>query len=231
MRTVGPSDVQLDQAAHSGNWLLEITSPSGSTTYRFTNATRDLVWLGNTYFQLPFWPGEIVADARGRAAVEIIVEDVERIMMAVVGANSMIDWTATLDDAWLDSNFDVIAVTRELEGMVDQIDYDSTSPTNQFSISLIASFAASQVLPGERFVRPCRYRRFKGPRCGYTGPETTCDRSFARCTELSNTQRFGGFRFLPDPGKKIMIGTHQSTVPDRAGSQPLAPIDVKWGEW
>jgi len=30
-------------------------------------------------------------------------------------------------------------------------------------------------------------------RCGYTGSETSCDRSYARCKELNNSKRFGGF--------------------------------------
>lgn len=30
--------------------------------------------------------------------------------------------------------------------------------------------------------------------CSYSGVETTCDRSFDRCTTLNNTKRFGGFK-------------------------------------
>jgi len=39
---------------------------------------------------------------------------------------------------------------------------------------------------------------FKDDECGYTGAEAWCDQSYDRCAELSNTDNFGGFRFLPD---------------------------------
>ena len=38
---------------------------------------------------------------------------------------------------------------------------------------------------------------FKGTECGYTGTATWCDRNYARCGELLNTDNYGGFRFLP----------------------------------
>lgn len=43
----------------------------------------------------------------------------------------------------------------------------------------------------------CQWRKFKDCRCGYIGEETMCDKSFARCLELENTQNFGGFPSLP----------------------------------
>jgi hypothetical protein len=38
---------------------------------------------------------------------------------------------------------------------------------------------------------------FKGLECGYTGSESKCDRSYARCESLNNTANFGGERWLP----------------------------------
>lgn len=43
----------------------------------------------------------------------------------------------------------------------------------------------------------CRWKTFKGDECKYTGSETWCDRSYSRCDALSNTDNFGGFRWLP----------------------------------
>jgi hypothetical protein len=39
----------------------------------------------------------------------------------------------------------------------------------------------------------CRYKKFKGTRCGYAGVEIICDRTLTRCRELANSRRFGGF--------------------------------------
>lgn len=40
--------------------------------------------------------------------------------------------------------------------------------------------------------------QFKGARCGYSGPETFCDKSLVRCSELGNQANFGGFPAVPD---------------------------------
>jgi hypothetical protein len=38
---------------------------------------------------------------------------------------------------------------------------------------------------------------FKGARCGYGGGATYCGHTFASCTTLGNTARFGGFQTMP----------------------------------
>jgi hypothetical protein len=43
---------------------------------------------------------------------------------------------------------------------------------------------------------------FKGTECAYAGGETWCDKSYDRCMVLSNTNNFGGFRFLPSIAEK-----------------------------
>jgi len=43
----------------------------------------------------------------------------------------------------------------------------------------------------------CRWKQFKGTECTYSGGATWCDRTFARCSALTNTANFGGFRWLP----------------------------------
>jgi len=48
------------------------------------------------------------------------------------------------------------------------------------------------VIPRCRFLNMCRWQ-FKSTECGYVGEETTCNKSFARCRELENQERFGGF--------------------------------------
>jgi len=45
--------------------------------------------------------------------------------------------------------------------------------------------------------KSCRWKVFKGTECQYAGAETWCDRTHVRCTALSNTAHYGGFRWLP----------------------------------
>lgn len=43
---------------------------------------------------------------------------------------------------------------------------------------------------------PTCHLRFKGTRCGYGGSETQCDRTYARCYALGNSDNFRGARWL-----------------------------------
>ena len=53
----------------------------------------------------------------------------------------------------------------------------------------------------------CRWKKFKGTECGYTGGEAWCDRTHARCQALGNEAHYGGFPWLPSiVGKEIWWG-------------------------
>jgi len=71
---------------------------------------------------------------------------------------------------------------------------------------------------------------FKGRLCGYTGAEEWCDGSFERCQDLSNEARFRGFRFAPNSGDTIDLGT-PITVPDEKPYQPSPNGPVDKSEW
>lgn len=43
----------------------------------------------------------------------------------------------------------------------------------------------------------CNVRKFKDCRCGYTGNETVCDRTYSRCKGLGNQANYQGFISLP----------------------------------
>lgn len=51
--------------------------------------------------------------------------------------------------------------------------------------------------PVMKYRTSCQVRRFKDIRCGYTGDETSCDRTLARCKELGNQANFRGFPSIP----------------------------------
>jgi len=47
--------------------------------------------------------------------------------------------------------------------------------------------------PIMKYRTTCQVRRFKDCRCGYSGSEAKCDRTFDRCKELGNEANFAGF--------------------------------------
>lgn len=75
------------------------------------------------------------------------------------------------------------------------------------NIQILSPLAAWDRRTVRRQSSSCRYLKFKGEECGYSGGETWCDRTYARCTTLGNTANFGGYRWLPDIiNKKIYWG-------------------------
>lgn len=54
-------------------------------------------------------------------------------------------------------------------------------------------------IPGREFQLECPWD-FKSEQCGYVGAEATCDKSWARCSALANTDGFGGMRYIPHTG-------------------------------
>jgi hypothetical protein len=69
-----------------------------------------------------------------------------------------------------------------------------------------ATIEARQLLGSIDFDAPARLFSvycpwdFKAFECGYTGEAGACDKSWANCSALHNTARFGGFRFIPHSG-------------------------------
>jgi len=52
-------------------------------------------------------------------------------------------------------------------------------------------------LPRRKFYRGYCTHKFKDSGCGYSGLETTCNKSLQRCKELNNVHRYGAFPAIP----------------------------------
>lgn len=55
------------------------------------------------------------------------------------------------------------------------------------------------LIPGRTFTIECPWL-FRGPECGYAGVGASCNKSWAQCSSYGNTDRYGGFRFMPHSG-------------------------------
>ncbi len=68
---------------------------------------------------------------------------------------------------------------------------------DEISFNIVSKLAHWNQRTLYRHPANCRWRVFAQFPCNYSGSEISCDRSYTRCLELSNTANFGGFRFLP----------------------------------
>jgi len=79
---------------------------------------------------------------------------------------------------------------------------DWTMTEGRLEITVASQFARWSRKTFRTHSSSCRWLVFKGPECGYSGPETWCDRSYDRCVQLGNQDNFGGFRWLPSLEQK-----------------------------
>lgn len=65
------------------------------------------------------------------------------------------------------------------------------------NITLVNEFVFWNKKTLRKYQSACRWQ-FKGTECNYSGIATNCDQGYANCEALSNSDNFGGFRWLPE---------------------------------
>jgi hypothetical protein len=82
------------------------------------------------------------------------------------------------------------------KGEISEFDPDESGRTFTVSATDVAG-ALNEFCPQRVVDRSC-WKNFKdGVNCTYAGAETSCDKSWARCTALANTDQFGGVFVQP----------------------------------
>lgn len=72
---------------------------------------------------------------------------------------------------------------------------DDWTGAETLSMTLATRYSRWVERPGRMHSTSCGWKRFGNTRCGYSGEETDCDRTYSRCTQLDNILNFGGFRW------------------------------------
>jgi len=77
-------------------------------------------------------------------------------------------------------------------GILNDYDIDA----GQVSLELVSELILWQKRSLRKTTASCPWA-FRGIECGYAGASTSCNKSYERCVQLSNSDNFGGFRWLP----------------------------------
>jgi phage-related protein len=164
-----------------------------SAVLRLCGNTENITWPtagGNLWTAFPFDIGVVQNDAKGT---------VPSLVCKVGNASRAIEAYLQQSSGGVGSSVRVMLVHSEhLDLAAPEVQYSFTV-TDSSSDNLWAYFTLGALNPwNRRFPRSrvlkrfCRYKVFKGDRCGYAGAETECDRTLARCRVLLNSSRFGG---------------------------------------
>jgi len=164
--------------------------------YRYTDCDVPLALGGNSYEPRGFTFGnisygsDVIVDS-----VDIVIDNLDQVLTSLFVGGTPQGETVTLALVVLTAAYEIAGATSVtlFQGQVDAWDLNEetcsitvTSLFSQWSQRTLAKYSAS-----------CRWKEFKGTECGYSGGETWCDRTYARCQVLGNTNNFGGFRWLP----------------------------------
>ncbi len=174
---------------------LEIIIPGLTEHIRVIANTEDITWDGETWRAFRFDIDEIIDGDSG---------EVSRVDVWVSNASREMETYLHQYDAYCKANgFEPVLCTIYV---LNSLDLASSTPGCELKFKLIQPKTSSERVtftlgarnvfniryPKRRLIPSCQWA-FKGDQCTYSGGETSCNKTFARCQELDNTIRFGGF--------------------------------------
>ena len=133
-----------------------------------------------------------------KATIQLSVVKLPDMILAFAGGTPQ-GGLAIIRKTYIDDDYSVVGGTSAMafEGSIDGWTLSETT----LKINLVNQFVQWSQKALRLHGPSCTWRVFKGltsdSPCMYTGEETWCDRTYARCEVLANTDNFGGFRWLP----------------------------------
>jgi len=176
--------------------LLKIDLPGGGINILDNETLASLEYENEEYLGAPLSHGDIIKDDNSSVSkLNISLSNVGLGISGIVGTRGDIitNAPAVLTLVFLDVNTNqLIPNTQRIlyAGKCNNLtlDYENASMDIETPLG-----GYEKQCPVMKYRATCQVRRFKDSRCGYTGAETKCDRTFSRCKELGNHGNFRGF--------------------------------------
>ena len=181
---------------------LDIKIPDVAEIIHIVNNNEDVIWNNTTYLAFPFELDEISEATSG---------EVSEFTLRVSNINNVIGNYVRQYDAYVKNNgFESIDLTlsvintNNLASSVPEIQHKAKliKPTinrEMVTFTIGSTNAYNKTVHSKMFRNACRWK-FKSVQCKYVGIETTCNKTFSRCQELSNTLNYGGFPTIGNKG-------------------------------
>lgn len=196
---------------------IDVENAYKSETYRETRLVK--LDISGECFCMTSWDTKLLYDSeiyqpRGSLVEEISysmgknvnetplkIDDVDQSIYASLGEhgneNSFVTiWAAIVNDKNL-----IVSTVQIFKGTIDYWNTE-VGVVNLYGITKFRDFANFTT---SKFSASCRWKKFKGTECQYTGTVTECDRTYDTCVGLGNEDNFGGFPFLPDMVRRKIV--------------------------
>lgn len=154
----------------------------------------DIVYNGITYTRFPITHESIGENSQGEVeAVKVTISNVSRAIQSYLEQYDWRNKKVIIRLVWADQLADTDAYI-DFTYFIDS--YTANAQVAEFT--LLPKIDILDVnLPSRLFSRNYCSWKFKSIECGYTGIETSCNKTQARCKELNNYLRYGGFPSVP----------------------------------
>ncbi len=202
----GLNEVMVEQSEQEQNRpieLYEVEVDDGVVLRYAANNTNDIVFNGLVYQAASISRTDVEANMESKLEeVSITLPNVNREFSAYVANGGRINGytcrvLTVMRDALDDPLNYAITFQGELDGAIingKTFNFRVRSYNGSFNIKV----------PRRKYSPFCELD-FKGEWCKYAGDETLCDRTLTRCTELNNSENYGGFLGVPrivNPGDR-----------------------------
>lgn len=172
---------------------MEITVPGLETPIRVVANTEDITWRGETWVAFPFEIDEISESMTEVPRVEVRVSNVSRQMELYLHEYDryckLNGYDPVVCKIFVVNSLNLASSDPEVEHEFLLLQPRTNAQWATFTLG--ASNPWNRRYPQRRLLPSCPWR-FKGTECQYAGAEGSCNKTLARCRELSNTSRFGG---------------------------------------
>ena len=187
------SILEKNRLASDGAWLILLEIVLGAAHLHLVRNTENITWDGQEYTAFPFEMDAQKEDRQELTQLTIRVSNVSRVVQGYVEAAGG-GTGATVIIRVVNSNH--LDMPADLEEVFTSL--SATADVHWVLFVLGIGEIMSQRFPADRNMRNyCRYKQFKGVRCGYNDTAMECNRTLARCRDLLNSGRFGGEPGLP----------------------------------
>jgi len=171
------------------------------TNLYFTSYDANITYNGIEYTKFPITHENISEDNQGSIpTVKVRLSNVSREIQTYLESYDFRNKKVSIKLVWANQLNDTDAYDEDIFYIDSYI-----ADQNDVEFILTSKFDVLDIeLPLRRYSRNYCGWKFKSTECGYSGAETSCNKTKTRCKELNNYSRFGAFPSIPT--KKIFVG-------------------------
>lgn len=180
--------------------LLKIDLSTGPIRILDNETMEKLTYNEEDYLGAPLELGELEKNDNNEfSKVNIAISNVGQGISALVGSNGDVVTGANCTLSMVFLNVNTNEIIQDVGSVLFVGKANNLVLTNETaSMDIESSLGGFEMtMPKMTYGVNCQWRKFKDCKCGYTGIESTCDRTLETCTRYGNVENFGGFPSLP----------------------------------